>query len=63
MRTSLGLAIAALGLVPAVAFSQTSDHMSAPAPAVNWGPAPPFLPADTSREVRQKKGCLGFMAG
>lgn len=53
MRTSLGLAIAALGLVPAVAFSQTSDHMSGAAPAVNWGPAPPFLPAGARFAVMQ----------
>jgi quercetin dioxygenase-like cupin family protein len=54
MRTSLGLAIAAsLGLVSAVAFSQTTDHTSGPNPAVNWGPTPPFLPAGARFAVMQ----------
>jgi quercetin dioxygenase-like cupin family protein len=44
MRTTLGLVLAAsLGIAPA-ALGQAGDHgMSGAAPAVNWGPAPPFL--------------------
>jgi quercetin dioxygenase-like cupin family protein len=54
MRATLGLFLAAsLGVVPAVALAQSTDHMSAPSMAVNWGPAPPFLKAGARFAVMQ----------
>jgi quercetin dioxygenase-like cupin family protein len=54
MRSSLRIAVAvAAGLgLGAAAYGQTG-HDSSPASAVNWGPAPPFLPAGARFAVLQ----------
>ncbi len=54
MRPSLRMAIVlALGLVSGAAAFGRSDHGTGPAPAVKWGPAPPFFPAGARFAVLQ----------
>jgi len=54
MRASLGLTLVTLlGLAPAAALAQGSDHMHAGNPAVSWGPAPPFFPRGARFAVLQ----------
>ena len=54
MRFARGLSVtAALGLIVASPARGQTSHVAAPAPAVNWGPAPPFLPAGARFAVLQ----------
>ncbi len=47
------IAIAALALLPAQAALAQSSHGNGAAPAVQWGPAPPFFPAGARFAVLQ----------
>ncbi len=47
------MVVAALALVPAQAALAQSSHASGAAPAVQWGPAPPFFPAGARFAVLQ----------
>ena len=49
-RSSLAVA---LGLVAALPAQGQTTHTAAPAPAINWGPAPPFLTAGARFAVLQ----------
>ncbi len=54
MRFASRLALAAvLGLVSVLPAHGQTSHTAAPAPAVNWGAAPPFLPPGARFAVLQ----------
>jgi len=53
MRAMQLAVVAALAAVSGAAALGQTDHGSGPAPAVKWGPAPPFFPAGARFAVMQ----------